>query len=62
MQNNYSYTGMLGKFSILCPAADGDERFAFGNYSSSSIALRQQQYEYYRDLLFSFPKPDEAVA
>ena len=24
------------------------------------IALRQQQYEYYRDLLFSFPKPDEA--
>ena len=22
------------------------------------IALRQQQYEYYRDLLFSFPKPD----
>jgi len=26
------------------------------------IALRQQQYEYYRDLLFSFPKPDEAVS
>ncbi|KNE88554.1 hypothetical protein PSTG_18038, partial [Puccinia striiformis f. sp. tritici PST-78] len=25
------------------------------------IALRQQQYEYYRDLLFSFPKPDEAA-
>ncbi|EPR5452774.1 TPA: restriction endonuclease subunit S [Yersinia enterocolitica] len=25
------------------------------------IALRQQQYEYYRDLLFSFPKPDEAI-
>ena len=22
------------------------------------IALRQQQYEYYRDLLFNFPKPD----
>jgi len=22
------------------------------------IALRQQQYEYYRDLLLSFPKPD----
>lgn len=25
------------------------------------IALRQQQYEYYRDLLLSFPKPEEAV-
>lgn len=25
------------------------------------IALRQQQYEYYRDLLFSFPKPDEVA-
>ena len=24
------------------------------------IALRQTQYEYYRDLLLSFPKPDEA--
>ncbi|HIF6926269.1 TPA: restriction endonuclease subunit S, partial [Klebsiella pneumoniae] len=22
------------------------------------IELRQQQYEYYRDLLFSFPKPE----
>jgi type I restriction enzyme S subunit len=26
------------------------------------IALRQQQYEYYRDLLLSFPKPEEVVA
>ncbi|MCP3670494.1 MAG: restriction endonuclease subunit S, partial [Gammaproteobacteria bacterium] len=26
------------------------------------IALRQQQYEYYRDLLLSFPKPDAEVA
>jgi type I restriction enzyme S subunit len=26
------------------------------------IALRQKQYEYYRDLLFSFPKPDAEVA
>jgi type I restriction enzyme S subunit len=25
------------------------------------IKLRQQQYEYYRDLLLSFPKPDEVV-
>ncbi|MBE03426.1 MAG: restriction endonuclease [Oceanospirillales bacterium] len=25
------------------------------------IELRQQQYEYYRDLLLSFPKPDEAA-
>jgi type I restriction enzyme S subunit len=26
------------------------------------IALRQQQYEYYRDLLLSFPKPEEVKA
>ena len=26
------------------------------------IELRQQQYEYYRDLLLSFPKPEEVVA
>lgn len=26
------------------------------------IELRQQQYEYYRDLLLSFPKPDEQAA
>ena len=26
------------------------------------IALRQQQYEYYRNLLFSFPKPNSEVA
>ncbi len=26
------------------------------------IALRQQQYEYYRDLLLSFPKPEEVAA
>ena len=26
------------------------------------IELRQKQYEYYRDLLLSFPKPQEAVA
>ena len=25
------------------------------------IARRQQQYEYYRDLLLNFPKPEEAV-
>ena len=25
------------------------------------IALRQKQYEYYRDLLFSFPKPEKAA-
>jgi type I restriction enzyme, S subunit len=29
---------------------------------SREIALRQQQYEYYRDLLLSFPKPDSEVA
>jgi type I restriction-modification system DNA methylase subunit len=26
------------------------------------IELRQKQYEYYRDLLFSFPKPEEVTA
>jgi type I restriction enzyme S subunit len=26
------------------------------------IALRQKQYEYYRDLLLSFPKPEEVGA
>ncbi len=26
------------------------------------IELRQQQYEHYRDLLLSFPKPQEVVA
>ncbi len=26
------------------------------------IELRQKQYEYYRDMLFSFPKPDVAEA
>jgi type I restriction enzyme, S subunit len=26
------------------------------------IELRQQQYEYYRDLLFSFPKSEEIEA
>ena len=26
------------------------------------IELRQKQYEYYRDLLLSFPKPQEVVA
>ena len=26
------------------------------------IQLRQKQYEYYRDLLLSFPKPEEAEA
>jgi type I restriction enzyme S subunit len=25
------------------------------------IELRQKQYEYYRDLLLSFPKPDEVA-
>ena len=26
------------------------------------IELRQKQYEYYRDLLLSFPKPEEVAA
>jgi len=26
------------------------------------IALRQKQYEYYRDLLLTFPKPEDVEA
>ena len=29
---------------------------------SREIELRQKQYDYYRDLLLSFPKPEEAEA
>jgi type I restriction enzyme, S subunit len=44
---------ILDKFDTLTASlSDGLPR---------EIALRQQQYEYYRDLLLSFPKPAEAV-
>jgi len=29
---------------------------------TAELTARQKQYEYYRDLLLSFPKPDEQVA
>jgi type I restriction enzyme S subunit len=45
---------ILDKFdSLTNPTTEGLPR---------EIALRQQQYEYYRDLLLSFPKPDAEVA
>lgn len=44
----------LDKFDILtCSISDGLPR---------EIELRQKQYEYYRDLLLSFPKPEEVEA
>ena len=34
---------------------------SLGENLPREIKLRQQQYEYYRDLLLSFPKPEEAA-
>jgi type I restriction enzyme S subunit len=49
----FEITEMLDKFDTLTTSlSEGLPR---------EIALRQQQYEYYRDLLLSFPKPAEAV-
>ena len=46
--------GILDKFDALTNSiTEGLPR---------EIALRQRQYEYYRDLLFSFPKPEEVAA
>ncbi|EFB9895501.1 restriction endonuclease subunit S, partial [Escherichia coli] len=43
---------VLDKFDILASSiTEGLPR---------EIELRQKQYEYYRDLLFSFPKPEIA--
>jgi len=45
---------ILDKFdSLIKSIAEGLPR---------EIALRQKQYEYYRDLLFNFPKPEEVEA
>ena len=45
---------ILDKFDVLTNSlAEGLPR---------EIALRQKQYEYYRDLLLSFPKPEEVAA
>lgn len=63
----------LKKLSIPVPALAEQARIAtildnFDTLTTSlseglprEIALRQQQYEYYRDLLLSFPKPAEAA-
>ena len=45
---------ILDKFNVLTNSiSEGLPR---------EIALRQKQYEYYRDLLLSFPKPEEVEA
>lgn len=63
----------LKKLSIPVPEPAEQERIAttldkFDTLTTSlseglprEIALRQQQYEYYRDLFLSFPKPEEAA-
>ncbi len=46
------YLAILDKFDALTNSiTEGLPR---------EIELRQKQYEYYRDLLFSFPKPETA--
>ncbi|MCD8560435.1 MAG: restriction endonuclease subunit S [Shewanella xiamenensis] len=45
-----SIVAMLDKFDVLTTSIT--------EALLREIELRQQQYEYYRDLLFSFPKPD----
>ncbi|EQB6526616.1 restriction endonuclease subunit S [Yersinia enterocolitica] len=60
----------LAKLEVPVPSVTEQERIVkildkFDTLTTSiqeglpcEIALRQQQYEYYRDLLFSFPKPE----
>jgi type I restriction enzyme, S subunit len=62
-------TGWLNKFDVLLPSLHEQARIVaildkFDTLTHSireglprEIALRQQQYEYYRDLLLSFPPP-----
>ena len=64
----------LNNFSIPYPSPEEKERIVeildkFDALTNSiteglprEIELRQKQYEYYRDLLLSFPKPSEAAA
>ncbi len=64
----------LNSISIPNPSPEEKERIVtildtFDTLTTSiseglprEIALRQKQYEYYRDLLLSFPKPDSEVA
>jgi type I restriction enzyme S subunit len=53
MQEQDRIVAILDKFDTLTTSlSEGLPR---------EIKLRQQQYEYYRDLLLSFPKPEEAA-
>jgi type I restriction enzyme S subunit len=63
-------TGWLNDFDVLLPSITGQARIVaildkFDALTNSiteglprEIKLRQQQYEYYRDLLLSFPKAE----
>ncbi|WP_370611548.1 restriction endonuclease subunit S [Klebsiella aerogenes] len=65
--------GLLKNLKVPFPSIHEQNRIAtildkFDTLTSSiteglprEIELRQKQYEYYRDLLFSFPKPDTAA-
>ena len=65
-------TGWLKNFEILLPSLEEQARIValldkFDALTNSiteglprEIALRQKQYEHYRDLLLRFPKPEEA--
>ncbi len=65
---------MLQNFQIPVPPIETQNKIAsvlnkFDALTSSlteglprEIELRQQQYEYYRDLLLSFSKPESAIA
>ncbi|NOE11988.1 restriction endonuclease subunit S, partial [Vibrio cholerae] len=64
----------LAKLEVPVPSVTEQERIVkildkFDTLTTSiqeglpcEIELRQKQYEYYRDLLLSFPKPEEAAA
>ncbi len=66
--------GQLKEMTIPVPSPEEQARIVavldkFDALTSSiteglprEIALRQQQYEYYRDLLLSFPKPEAGTA
>lgn len=66
---NRLYLGDVKKMSVPVPSLDEQERIAsildqFDTLTQSlteglprEIELRQKQYEYYRDLLFDFPRP-----
>lgn len=66
-------TGWLKKFDVLLPSLEDQTRIAtildkFDALTNSiaeclprEIELRQKQYEFYRDLLLSFPKPEVAA-